>query len=101
MRNPLPELCREGLHMIVLAVPPTSTDSSIFIRILSAKYRYTETTLYYTEEFRALQIRPSRAPVHPRPLGKKLLATSPAWYQCSSCSAYVSVSGDGMQESPK
>ena len=34
-------------------------------------------------------------------LRKRLRATSPAWCQCSSCSTYVGVSGDGMQEPPK
>ena len=29
-----------------------------------------------------------------------LRATSPAWCQCSSCSTFVGVSGDGMQEPP-
>ena len=33
-------------------------------------------------------------------LRKRLRATSPAWCQCSSCSTYVGVSGDGMQEPP-
>ena len=42
-----------------------------------------------------------RAPVHPRPRdGKRLRATSPAWCQCSSCSTFVGVSDDGMQEPP-
>ena len=44
-----------------LAVPPTSTDTSVFIRNLRALYGYTETTLYYTEDSSR------RAPVHPRP----------------------------------
>ena len=33
-------------------------------------------------------------------LRNRLRATSPAWCQCSSCSTYVGVSGDGMQEPP-
>ena len=33
-----------------IAVPPTSTDSSVFIRILRGKYGYTGTMLHYTEE---------------------------------------------------
>ena len=43
-----------------------------------------------------------RAPVHPRPRDERarLRATSPAWCQCSSCSTFVGVSGDGMQEPP-
>ena len=43
------------------SVPPTSTDTSVFIRNLRALYGYTETTLYYTEDSSR------RAPVHPRP----------------------------------
>ena len=31
-------------------MPPTSTDSSVFIRILRDTYGYTETMLHYTEE---------------------------------------------------
>ena len=31
-------------------MPPTSTDSSVFIRILRDIYGYTETMLHYTEE---------------------------------------------------
>ena len=31
---------------------------------------------------------------------KRLRATSPAWCQCSSCSTFVGVSGDGIQEPP-
>ena len=42
-------------------VPPTSTDTSVFIQNLRALYGYTETTLYYTEDLQS-----ARAPVHPR-----------------------------------
>ena len=76
-------------------MPPTSTDTSVFIRNLRALYGYTETTLYYTEDLQSACTGP------PSALGRKRLrATSPAWCQCSSYSTFVGVSGDGMQESP-
>ena len=49
-----------------ITVPPTSTDTSVFIRNLRALYGYTETTLYYTEDLQS-----ARAPVHPRPRDKR------------------------------
>ena len=73
-------------------VPPTSTDTSVFIRNLCALYGYTETTLYYTEDLQSACTGP--------PSASRLRATSPAWCQCSSCSTFVGVSGDGMQEPP-
>ena len=80
-------------HLRQCAVPPTSTDTSVFIRNLRALYGYTETTLYYTEDLQSACTGP------PSALGRKRLrATSPAWCQCSSCSTFVGVSGDGMQE---
>ena len=45
--------CRIHRHSIEpegLPVPPTNTDSSVFIRILLGRYGYTETMLYYMEE---------------------------------------------------
>ena len=80
---------------IVMAVPPTSTDTSVFIRNLRALYGYTETTLYYTEDLQSACTGPPSASGR-----KRLRATSPAWCQCSSCSTFVGVSGDGMQEPP-
>ena len=81
------------------AVPPTSTDLSVFIRILRAMYGYTETTLYYTEEIpRSTSDLTLPCTGAPSASGKILRVTSPAWCQCSSCSTYVGVSS--MQESP-
>ena len=37
----------------MLPVPPTNTDSSVFIRILRGKYGYTETMPHYTEVCRS------------------------------------------------
>ena len=77
------------------SVPPTSTDTSVFIRNLRALYGYTETTLYYTEDLQSACTGPPSASGR-----KRLRATSPAWCQCSSCSTFVGASGDGMQEPP-
>ena len=81
--------------MSIHPVPPTSTDTSVFIRNLRALYGYTETTLYYTEDLQSACTGPPSASGR-----KRLRATSPAWCQCSSCSTFVGVSGDGMQEPP-
>ena len=35
--------------LVVVAVPPTHTDSSVFIRILRGIYGHTDTTRHYTE----------------------------------------------------
>ena len=58
-------------------------------------------SIIYGRVARALE--PSRAPTGApsasgKRLRKRLRANSPAWCQCSSCSTYVGVSGDGMQE---
>ena len=85
----VPNLC---CILIQNPVPPTSTDTSVFIRNLRALYRYTETTRYDLQ---------SACTGAPSASGRKRLrATSPAWCQCSSCSTFVGVSGDGMQEPP-
>ena len=47
------QFCQDKTE-IAHTVPPTSTDSFVFIRILRAMYGYTDTMLYYTEELRAL-----------------------------------------------
>ena len=46
------------------AVPPTNTDSSVFIRILRGKYGYTETMPHYTEVCRSTYIQQVRDHVY-------------------------------------
>ena len=83
--------------LIATTVPPTSTDTSVFIRNLRALYGYTDTTLYYTEDLQS-----ARAPVHPRPRDERDYAR-PLPRGVSAAAAvytFVGVSGDGMQEPP-
>ena len=41
--------CNFSSCVQLVTVPPTHTDSSVFIRILRGKYGHTDTTHHYTE----------------------------------------------------
>ena len=75
-----------------ITVPPTSTYLyGIYVHCTDIR----KLRSIYGRVARALE-QTRRCTSAPSASGKRLRATSPAWCQCSNCSTYVGVRGDGM-----